>query len=291
MVGVLVLIILILAGCAVLLHSPRLKDSGRGHPLPVAARVEPAAAAVSPAGGKYCYAGEPVSRVPLLVLTNIGYVIGYDKVRRSPVWVGYRLFSTNNPNWPKRPDRGFPTDKKTKAFYKGYGTNYNRGHCAPSRAIGFCYGVKAQLETFQPENILPERPLLNQRVWEKLEAMELTNYARQCKEIWVTTGPVFDESPKTMPNGAVIPKSIYKIIADEEDGRVRVLAFIIPQTVQGREYPAQFLTSVDEVEKETGLDFMSELPDDVENRVEAEKAADLWRFDAGKYLRTGTGGR
>ena len=48
------------------------------------------------------------------------------------------------------------------------------------------------------------------------------------------------------------------------------------QTVQGDESPAQFLTSVDEVEKETGLDFMSELPDEVENRVEAGVAAGMW---------------
>jgi endonuclease G len=274
-VGVLVLIMLILAGCAVLLHSPRLKDSGRSCPLSVAARVEPAAAVVS-VGGKYYYAGQPVSQEPLRVLTNIAYMVGYaDETRNDPVWVCYRLFATNNLHPPGRPKTiRFSKDLRThsrvaSADYTGF--NFDRGHCAPSRAIGFCYGTNAQKETYLMSNILPELHARNAGLWEDLEAMELTNYAQRCKEIWVITGPVFGAQPKHLKHDVDIPTALYKIIVDEEDGRVRVLAFIIPQTVTEKERLAQFLTSVDEVEKETGLDFLSELPDEVENRVEAEK--------------------
>jgi len=33
---------------------------------------------------------------------------------------------------------------------------------------------------------------------------------------------------------------------------------------------------VDEVERQTGLDFLHELPDDIEDTVEAEKAETTW---------------
>jgi len=39
---------------------------------------------------------------------------------------------------------------------------------------------------------------------------------------------------------------------------------------------AKFLSSVDEVERQTGLDFLYELSDDVEDRLEAEKTTVLW---------------
>ncbi len=32
----------------------------------------------------------------------------------------------------------------------------------------------------------------------------------------------------------------------------------------------------DEIENATGLDFLSKLPDDIEDRIEREKAARLW---------------
>ena len=38
----------------------------------------------------------------------------------------------------------------------------------------------------------------------------------------------------------------------------------------------KFLTSVDEVERQTGLDFLHGLSDDVEDAVEAEKAETTW---------------
>jgi len=213
------------------------------------------------------------------VLTNIGYVVGYDdNQRHDPKWVCYRLFAVNNLKAPPRP-QGFSVDGRTRSRIASAdytGSKFDRGHCAPNYAIAVCYGAAAQLETFYMSNILPERPSLNREVWERLEQKEIKEYAQQFKEIWVTTGPVFFGHDEHLRHDVDVPDACYKIIADEENGRVRVLAFIIPQTVKGDEDAARFLTSVDEVEKKTGLAFMSDLPDDVENRVEAGVASGMW---------------
>ena len=55
-----------------------------------------------------------------------------------------------------------------------------------------------------------------------------------------------------------------------------VMAFDVPQTVAGDEPPSQFLTSVRAIEKKSQLDFMWELPDDVENKVETQKTGKVW---------------
>ncbi|NBR87845.1 MAG: hypothetical protein EBT61_20485 [Verrucomicrobia bacterium] len=55
-----------------------------------------------------------------------------------------------------------------------------------------------------------------------------------------------------------------------------VLALIAPQTVSGHEPLTQFLTSVREIETQTGLDFFPELPKEVQERIETVKAERLW---------------
>jgi endonuclease G len=57
-------------------------------------------------------------------------------------------------------------------------------------------------------------------------------------------------------------------MASEAMGRPHAEAFIIPQTVKSTEDYHRYQVPVDEVEAETGLDFMSELPDEVERKVE-----------------------
>jgi len=39
---------------------------------------------------------------------------------------------------------------------------------------------------------------------------------------------------------------------------------------------ADYLTSVDEVERQTGLDFLATLEDNLEDKVEAETAQGIW---------------
>ena len=38
----------------------------------------------------------------------------------------------------------------------------------------------------------------------------------------------------------------------------------------------EFLTSVDEIERLTGLDFLGKLPDQVENEIESLTASEVW---------------
>jgi len=73
-----------------------------------------------------------------------------------------------------------------------------------------------------------------------------------------------------------VPTAFYRIILDEEDGQLRALAFIAPQTVTGNEPLSQFLSSVREIERQTGLDFYADLPKEVQDRVETVKAERLW---------------
>lgn len=237
--------------------------------------------ALASAKQKFHYAGVPKRTNypnPLKILTNVGYEVGYDEVRKNPAWSAYRVFKISKLTRLKRPGK-FSVDGRTQAKvrHEDYtGRGYDRGHMTPNFAIASRFGEQAQLETFLMSNICPQKAMLNQQVWEHLEDREANQYAQQFDEVWIVDGPIYGDSPKKFPSGVVIPKSFFKIILDEQGSKPRVLAFIMPQTVRGSEDPKQFLTSVRAIEKATGLDFNSELPDTPEKQLEETTAKEMW---------------
>jgi len=228
----------------------------------------------------HVYAGFPRYARPLKVLENQGYVVGYCDTRKNPLWVAYRAFDVDNPLRHKRPSR-FRVDRRTRAqvSHDDYTrSGYDRGHMAPNYVINTRYGQQAQYETFLMSNIVPQKPNLNRHVWVALEMLVAKDYTARFEEVWVICGPVFDGSIETLASGVEIPDAFYKIIVDEKQRAVRVLAFMVPQGVerQDQEPLVRFLTSIREVERRTGLDFLHELPDDIEGELEQKKAESLW---------------
>lgn len=226
----------------------------------------------------YAYAGLPKGDLPVVVLRNAGYIAGYSEARCDPLWVCYRLSRVSDEQSPPRPDH-FSADVRTmsKVPPDAYvGTGYDRGHLAPNYGIGSRYGAAAQLETFLMSNVVPQKPSLNRYAWKRLEESEARQYAQTCEEVWIITGPVFDADIQRLPSGVEIPDACYKIIVDEDGDSLRVLAFIIPQDVPTQARFGDYLTSVDDVERQTGLDFLADLPDTVEHPLEAACPAALW---------------
>ncbi|MCY2924475.1 MAG: DNA/RNA non-specific endonuclease [Planctomycetota bacterium] len=228
---------------------------------------------------QYIYGGLPKTAQELKLLTNQGYLVGYSEKHKDPVWVAYRLFKVANAPALPRPKK-FTVDSRTEAKVKSSdyaNTGYDRGHMAPNHAIATRYGADAQLETFLMSNICPQRPNLNRRLWQRLEALEADDWAEKFEELWVVDGPIFDDQPEKLAAGIDVPRAFFKIIVDEVEGKPRTLGFIMPQTVKGDEAPRMFLTSVADIEKQTGLDFFTELPRDEERKLEAEVPQEMWQ--------------
>ena len=249
-------------------------------PAPQVQRSAPAAARATDEGRAYVYAGLPRSQEPVTILKDTGYILGYSESHKDPLWVAYRLFRVDNPVAPERPTR-FTVDDRTEAKVRPQDytrTGYDRGHMAPNYGIATRYGEQAQVETFLMSNIVPQKPALNRYVWKELEMKVAKDYANRLEEVWVICGPVFDGDIEKLASGVEIPDAFYKIIVDEENGHIRVLAFTMPQGVDSgdKDRLAKFLSSVDEIERQTGLDFLYELPDEIEDALEASVPQEIW---------------
>ena len=214
----------------------------------------------------------------LKLIDNGSFAIGYCEERECAAWVAYRCFKIDDPITHERPSR-FRIDERTAArvSHNDYtGSGFDRGHLAPNYVIDLCYGVEAQAKTFLMSNIIPQDPDLNQGVWKDLEQLVAKRYAPQCEELWVVCGPISDNDVQKLKCDVEIPDALYKIIVDEDGGSIRVLAFVMDQDVQRKEPLTKFLTSVDEIERSTRLDFLWELEDDAEDNLEATKPKRVW---------------
>ena len=222
------------------------------------------------------------------VLRNNGFIVGYSDLRGNPLWVEYALTPvTDNAPHLKRPSR-FQTDWRglNRVSHDDYTkSGFDRGHNAPNHAMSTLYGKYGQADSFLMTNISPQRPKLNQQIWQRLEEAELSFFAKNFGKVWVITGPIFGNNSERISSSLWhidIPKAFYKIyITEESDSKPAfALAFIMPQTVTGKEPLSQFVTTIDTVEAQTGLDFLSDFDDKTENHLEGTIETVPWNLNA-----------
>lgn len=172
---------------------------------------------------------------------------------------------------------------------------YSRGHLAMkmhAERIGYVEGWNTH--TFF--NAVPQRQLFNAGIWLDMEYLTAA-WAQKYGAVWVVTGPVFADKAPYAHLGEVgelpvaIPDALFKVVVKEglRPGIPDVLAFIYPQVgpgyYGGKPYNhLRYVTTVDEIEKLTGIDFFSLLPPELEKPLEREMADALWPVEGEHFL-------
>lgn len=271
-------ILIVTAGCAATRSAAPAREPARS--------AAPLAMADADEGASPLFMGEPVSATFTDVrrLDNAGYVAGFSRTTRTPIWVAYRLHKVTMPMTEGRPDVDFAADDRTgfdetQLNHRSYtNSGYDRGHMAPSGGIGRCHGAGAQLGTFVVSNICPQHPGCNQRDWEAFERREV-DYAEQFGAVWVVCGPIFEGPCVELLSDVRVPSAFFKVVVAVVDQQPTMLAIVMPNDRTDAAPIRDFVTTVDEIERRTGIDFFSGLEDEVENVVEAQSPAQAWNVD------------
>ncbi len=126
-------------------------------------------------------------------------------------------------------------------------------------------------------NVSPQTNAFNAGVWNRLE--QKTRYwATKYKGIFVVTGGVLKPNLKTIGREKVsVPKEFYKIILDYTEPEIKAIAFLVPHRDSNKALYS-FVTSIDAIEKLTSIDFFPNLPDEIENKLEAKSSYKQWSF-------------
>lgn len=211
------------------------------------------------------------------VLRRIGYTTSYNKDTKLPNWVAWQLTAGHTTGKHKRDgidfqeDLDVPSPRAVDSDY--YGSGYDRGHMCPS---GDCkWDATAQRQSFLFTNMCPQAPSLNRGDWNEME-QACRRWAKRYGNLYIVCGPIlYRQKHKTIgKNKVVVPEAFYKVVLRMGD-EPKAIGFIY-KNGDGNRPKGDYVNTVDQVERITGIDFFAALPDEVERKVESECSIGDW---------------
>ena len=218
-----------------------------------------------------------VNSVVEQILVRKAYIVSYNNETKCPNWVAWNLTAEHaNGEYARsndyREDYDVPAPRATNDDYKG--SSWSRGHMCP--AGDNKWDAKAMSETFLLTNMCPQDRSLNSGLWNRIE-MDCRKWAQKYGDVYIVCGPVFlkCEHETIGANKVFVPEAFFKVILCLQ-GKPKAIGFVVRNN-EGKKKRDQFVNTVDDVERITGMDFFPALPDSIEEVVEAHANLDDWR--------------
>lgn len=211
-----------------------------------------------------------------LILRRTAYILSYNPELLIPNWVAWHLTAEHvNGDCPR--DNTFYEDEEvsipraTNEDYRGSG--WSRGHMCP--AGDNKWDEDAMRESNLLTNICPQDGRLNSGLWNKIE-QDCRKWAKKYGVIYIVCGPVLlnKEHETIGENKVVVPEAFFKVVLCMNP-KPKAIGFVVRNNA-GTKKRDQFINTIDEVERITGIDFFPALPDDIENEVESYSNINDW---------------
>ena len=188
-------------------------------------------------------------------------------------------------------DPCLPEDKQP---YLGvtYGGGWTRGHQIPAADRASSHAA-AHRSTYYSTNQTPQDYDFNSGVWAQLEN-SVRNYATQCDTLYVVTGCLFDSSTSLSGSNSgfrvKVPTHYFKALLyykkNAPDGAATdgymAAGFLLPHSSSvGSRNCMDYKCSIDQLEKQTGIDFFPNLATVLgkskADAIEAEDPSSFWK--------------
>ena len=219
------------------------------------------------------------------------YSLEYSYKYKHSYWIAYRFDNTTGGNVGRneayKPDPELPSQYAAK--HNDYtNSGYTRGHlCASSDRQ---YSKEANQQTFYMSNISPQSGNgFNQSgsAWntgeDKVQAWGY-NISRSTDTLYVVKGGTIGEGmiKGYIKNEIAIPKYFFMAVLFRIGDNYKAIGFYMPhenlKDDPDKKDPKKYLMSIDALEQETGIDFFHNLPDNIENTVEATYNVNDWQW-------------
>lgn len=218
-----------------------------------------------------------MSTVPEQILQRTGYTVSYNSETKLPNWVAWCLTADRLQGEGKRSNCKFHEDEQVPApratHWDYVRSGYDRGHMCP--AGDNKWSVQAMEESFLLTNACPQAPSLNRGDWNEME-QACRKWAKRYGSLYIVCGPIlYKGKHKTIGDDkVVVPEAFFKVVLCMGD-TPKAIGFIY-KNGDGNRPKGDYANTIDEVERITGIDFFPSLPDEIENKVEAECNLDDW---------------
>ena len=212
------------------------------------------------------------------IVNHSAYTLSYNDEHEQPNWVIHMvtkdiLYGAVSRTNDFRPDPNLKCGSMDSVDY--WNSGFDRGHLAPS--ADFRWSLNALSESYYYSNMSPQVADLNRGAWSKLENQG-REWSLDCNELFVVTGPVLKPNLPKVQQGSFrlsIPEYNYKIFVDLYGPEYKAIAFIMPNK-KIDDPIMNYVVSIDEIEKKTGIDFFPTLDDSLEERLEKKSIVEEW---------------
>lgn len=215
------------------------------------------------------------------IMVKPQYVLSYNHTKNVANWVSMELNNSYYGLVARRAGQFMPDNSLPAGWYQvkhGDYTNsgYDRGHLCRSEERT---ATRADNDsTFLCTNLLPQFHDLNAGPWLRLEEYCEKLCKHQNKELFVIAGGIFRKDFPIIGHGVAVPDSCFKIVVVLEQGqglkdittRTQVIAVKMPNITGIMHNNWQmYQTTVDAIELSTGYNFLSNVPNDIQQAIES----------------------
>lgn len=215
------------------------------------------------------------------------YTLSYNTTKGTANWVSWNLKKSNLGNTPRqddfRADDALPAQWYHVSQSDFSSSGFDRGHLCPSGDR--TDNVSNNSASFLMTNMIPQAPNNNQYTWQDLES-----YCRSLvyagSELYIIAGPYGTGgsgsnggTTYSLAGGKVIvPQSVWKVVVVLSPGfakvsdvtkNTRVIAVNMPNTQSIGSQWGSYRVSIDQLETLTGYNFLSEVPESIQNAIES----------------------
>lgn len=197
--------------------------------------------------------GRVSSALKPMALCSDNFAVLYSQTSKTPLVVAERLTAAQlqDAKGEERTNQFYPDPRIPKGAraelsdYRGQMPAVDRGHQAPAADAP---NQRAMAQSFALSNMVPQAPESNRKAWSDVEKATRKFVQRANGNVFVFTGPIFDEGHETIGENTVWkPTRLFKLVYDEASGRA--WAYILPNAESRVERPVDYQTFV----HETGL--------------------------------------
>lgn len=225
--------------------------------------------------------------------TIMTYCLEFEPQKYHSKWVAFRFDGITRQKSTGRQDF-FDDDPSLPSDYqigsKAFGTPYDRGHiCASADRL---YNEEANLQTFYMSNMSPQLSSFNQHYWTRYESF-VQNLGRNMNfadTLYVTKGGTISDDKiigyVTRQNGTkiAVPRYYFMALLAVKNRKYNAIGFLMEHKDYGVKSADDVsindvkthVVSIDALEKFTDIDFFFNLPDEIENEVEAKVNESFW---------------
>ncbi len=199
----------------------------------------------------------PASMKPLALCSD-HFAVLYSQTSKTPLVVVERLNAAKlkDAKGEERTNQFYADPripKAGRAELSDYRAQHmDRGHQSPAADAP---NAHAMAQSFALSNMVPQDPTHNRKIWSKVEADVRKFALRASGDVYVFTGPLFDEGYRTIgANKVWVPTRLFKLVYDASSGRA--WAYVLPNAETRIQKPMDYATFV----KSTGLKLLGNLP-------------------------------